>query len=337
MIWLTWRQFRAAAMMAGAALAVLAAVLGLTGPGIAGAYTSGLATCGPDPGGCAAFLRAFAGDHEGIFLTVNAVVLVVPALIGLFWGAPLITREIEAGTHRLVWNQSVTRTRWLAVKLAFVGLAAMVTAGVTGLAATWWAGPLDGLGEDVTRMTPLLFGERGVAPIGYAVFAFTLGVTAGMFVRRTVAAMALTLALFTVVQLVMPTLVRPHLLTPVRKVVQISESTVGEFRGRRDGPIDVEGKSPEAGAWVLSNRTLDGSGRHVDSIPLAASSGPCAPSPAGLGRCFAEMTRLGYRLELTYHPISRFWPFQWIEFGIYAVLALGLAGVCFRRIRRHVS
>ena len=55
--------------------------------------------------------------------------LALPALIGLFWGAPLIARELEAGTHRLVWNQSVTRGRWLAVKLGLIGLAAAAATG----------------------------------------------------------------------------------------------------------------------------------------------------------------------------------------------------------------
>ena len=54
---------------------------------------------------------------------------VAPALIGIFWGAPLVTRELEAGTFRLAWNQSVTRARWMAVKLGLIGLAAMATAG----------------------------------------------------------------------------------------------------------------------------------------------------------------------------------------------------------------
>ena len=35
----------------------------------------------------------------------------------MFWGAPLVARELEAGTHRLIWNQSVTRTRWLVTKV----------------------------------------------------------------------------------------------------------------------------------------------------------------------------------------------------------------------------
>ena len=46
MIWLTWRQFRAQAITATAALAVLAALLAVTGPHLADLYaTSGIATC----------------------------------------------------------------------------------------------------------------------------------------------------------------------------------------------------------------------------------------------------------------------------------------------------
>ena len=66
-----------------------------------------------------------------------------PPLLGIFWGAPLVARELEAGTHRLVWTQSVTRTRWLAVKLGVIGLAGMAVTGLVSLMVTWWAHPLD--------------------------------------------------------------------------------------------------------------------------------------------------------------------------------------------------
>ena len=102
MTWLTWRQFRAAAAMLFAALATLAAVLALTGPGLADDYATGIAACTTQPGGCSEFVPQFFDDHQGPFLAVTAVVLLLPALIGLFWGAPLIARELEAGTHRLV-------------------------------------------------------------------------------------------------------------------------------------------------------------------------------------------------------------------------------------------
>jgi ABC-type transport system involved in multi-copper enzyme maturation permease subunit len=343
MIWLTWRQFRAAGAMMLAALAALAAVLALTGPGLADDYATGIAACTSQPGGCSDFVRQFFNHHQGSFLAVTAVVLILPALIGLFWGAPLITRELEAGTHRLVWNQSVTRTRWLAVKLALTGLAAMTAAGLGSLAVTWWSSPIDKTAAGFPKMGPLLFATRGIVPIAYAVFAFALGVTVGMLVRRTIPAMAITLAVFVAVQFAMPLLVRPHLAPPTRSTVQITESNLEDFSFGPDRPIRVSAKAADTGAWVLSSHTVDASGHAVDSIPpspspsLSPFSGPCAPSQRGLSPCLAEVTRLGYRQQVTYQPSSRFWPFQWYETGIYTALTVGLAGLCFWRIRRRLS
>jgi hypothetical protein len=342
MIWLTWRQFRAAATMTAAALAALAAILALTGPGLADDYATGIAAC-TQSGGCSDFVRHFFRDHQGPFLAVTAVVLVLPALIGLFWGAPLITRELEAGTHRLVWNQSITRTRWLAVKLALTGLAAMTAAGLGSLAVAWWSSPIDKTAANANfpKMGPLLFDTRGIVPIAYAAFAFALGVTVGMLVRRTLPAMAITLALFLAVQFAMPLLVRPHLLPPTRSTIQITESNLVDFSMGPDRRMRVTAKAADAGAWVLSSHTVDASGHAIDRIPpsptLSPSSGPCAPSQRGLSACLAEVTRLGYRQQVTYQPSSRFWPFQWYESGIYTAVTLGLAGLCFWRIRRRLS
>ena len=66
----------------------------------------------------------------------------VPAIMGLFWGAPLVTREFEAGTFRLAWGQSIARARWMIVKLGLIGVAAMATAGLISLMTGWWATPL---------------------------------------------------------------------------------------------------------------------------------------------------------------------------------------------------
>jgi ABC-type transport system involved in multi-copper enzyme maturation permease subunit len=354
MIWLTWRQARAQAAMVAAALAVLAVILALTGPGLADDYSSGIAACTTESGGCSEFVNRFFQDHRGPFLGVTAVVLVLPALIGLFWGAPLITRELEAGTHRLVWNQSITRTRWLAVKLGFTGLAAATAAGLGSLAVTWWSSPIDKTANDFARMEPLLFGARGIVPIGYAAFAFALGVTVGMLVRRTLPAMTITLAIFVVVQIAMPLLVRPHLVPPIRSTIEITEASLdGIAAPRGGGPIRVFVRAPAtgayAGAWVLSTQAVDASGHAGPTIPLSRT-GSCGPprkrprqQPAGgkpgdeLSACFAEIKRLGYRQRVSYHPSSRFWTFQWLETGIYIALALGLAGFCFWRIRHRLS
>src|SRR4051794_10309307 len=89
----------------------------------------------------------------------------VPAVIGAFWGAPLVARELESGTHRLAWTQSVPRVRWLATKLAIAGAAAAVATGVFSLLFTWWSLPFDELGK---RLGTAKLGARGSAPIACA-------------------------------------------------------------------------------------------------------------------------------------------------------------------------
>jgi hypothetical protein len=355
MIWLTWRQFRSAAAMMAAAVALLAVILAVTGPGLADDYSTGIAGCGSANGGCADFLQHFFHDNHGTFLGVTAVALVVPALIGLFWGAPLVARELEAGTHRLVWNQSITRTRWLAVKLCLVGLAAMTAAGLASLAVSWWAGPVDkSAAGDFPRMAPLVFDARGIVPIGYAAFAFALGVAVGMLLRRTLATMAVALVVFVVVQVAMPLLVRPHLVAPAHAAIAVSASNLDSIMIPGDGgPGRVTLQAPDtsniagrfADAWILSSQTVDPAGHAIDTIPLTqpqacrppASGPPRARPGEELAPCLAQVTRLGYRQRVTYQPASRFWTFQAYETAIFVGLALLLSGFCFWWLRHRMS
>ncbi|MGP4103383.1 ABC transporter permease [Nonomuraea sp. KM90] len=358
MIWLTWRQFRGSAAMTATVLVVLTAVLALTGPDLASRYAAGIAGCTPDDT-CDDFYDRFFDENQMPFLALALVVLLLPALVGLFWGAPLITRELEAATHLLVWNQSVTRGRWLAVKLGLTGLVAVAAAGLCGLAVTWWSEPLDKSAvPEMAQMAPLVFGARGIAPMGYAAFAFVLGVTVGMLVRRTLPAMALTLAVFAAIQLAMPLLVRPHLMPPVTSTFELGRTNVeglvppGQGGGAMQVFLSTSAVPGHAGAWVLSSDLVDPSGRTVTggagasgpsstiarSVPVSTTSGPCAPSGRqGTDACTAEINRLGYRQQATYHPLDRFWPFQWIETGIYALLTLGLTWLSFWWIRRRLS
>ncbi|GIH26723.1 transporter [Acrocarpospora phusangensis] len=350
MIWLTWRQFRGSALMTAAALLTLTAVLALTGPGLAAQYATGIAGC-TSGDACTRFFDQFFGENQLAFVAVSFAVLALPALTGLFWGAPLISRELEAGTHLLVWNQSITRGRWLAVKLALTGLTAVAAACVCGLAATWWSQPLDRSAvPELAQMAPLVFGARGTVSMGYAAFAFVLGVTVGMLVRRTLPAMALTLAVFAAVQLAMPLLVRPHLMPPVTATFELGHANVGGFtiqdHGGGDVQIATKAAVPgDAGAWVLTSELTDPSGRVIAGmgeeapVPVSGTSGPCAPQggPPNLDACWVEINQLGYRQQATYHPLERFWPFQWIETGIYALLTAALTGFCFWWIRRRLS
>jgi hypothetical protein len=78
------------------------------------------------------------------------------------------------------------------------------------------------------RFSSLVFATHGITSLGYAAFGFALGVTAGALIRRTVPAMAVTLAIFAAVQIAMPLWIRPslfpaeHTIIPVSSLQQIS-------------------------------------------------------------------------------------------------------------------
>jgi hypothetical protein len=347
MIWLTWRQFRPQAITGAVILAAVAIVLAVTGPGLVTRYDQiGLPSCHST---CFALARNFIGGPEfgiygKLFYAGLAVMYLVPALIGIFWGAPLISREFETGSFRLAWNQSVTRTRWLLAKLSLIGLAAVVAAGLLSLAITWWASPIEQAlsdGQPQTKLlplSPLVFGARGIAPLGYAAFAFALGVTAGVLIRRTVPAMAVTLVIFVGAQVLMPTLVRPHLIPPVQATAPFSANDINlmETTQVQGGParMTVQDSSfGPPGAWILSNQTITPSGR----VFTGPAIGACTSNSAPRQQCNNWLNSLHLRQLITYQPESRFWPLQGAETGIYLVLATGLGALCTWQIRRRRS
>jgi hypothetical protein len=326
MIWLTWRQFRTQATVVYAALAVLVLVLAATAPGLADLQDA----AGTD------FLNRLTPTDQSVYYAGLAVVVFVPAVVGMFWGAPLITRELEAGTHRLAWNQTVTRNRWLAVKLGLTGLATTAAAALAGLAVTWWCGPIDravnGDGSSdvaayLPRLHPLIFDGRGIAPAGHAAFAFILGVTIGVLVRRTLPAMAITLAVFIAVQIAMPLWVRPHRATPAHVTVPITATTRLSL-GNNDS-LSVNIGKP--GAWLISEQTLNASGRPA---ALPASVTDCVNSRTSPDICIGKLADLHYQQLATYQPAHNFWPLQWAEAALFLGLSLALTGFCVWRIRR---
>jgi hypothetical protein len=344
MIWLTWRQFRWQAITGAAILAVLAIVLAVTGPGLVTQYNQiGLPSCHAS---CTALAGKFIsqlefGTYGKLFYAGLVVMYLVPALIGIFWGAPLISREFETGSFRLAWNQSVTRSRWVLAKLGLIGLAAVAAAGLLTLAVTWWASPIeralsDGQpGTGFLPLDPLVFGARGVAPLGYAAFAFVLGVTAGVLIRKTVPAMAVTFVIFAGVQLLMPTLVRPHLIPPVQATAPFNANTANELmitsNGNGPATMTLVGNYSRPGAWIVSNRTITPSGRVFDGPPGRA----CSSSTASPQACNNWVNSLHLRQLISYQPESRFWPLQGAETGIYLVLTTGLGALCTWQIRRR--
>jgi hypothetical protein len=198
-IWLVWRQHRQQALFALLALAALAAFLVPTGLQLHHEFQrAGLARCLPaaasvefvqaDPGldqapdpvqACQERARQFAGRYgsRGI---VGVLLWFLPLFAGMFWGAPLVAKEVEHGTHRLVWTQGVSRLRWALAKFGLVGGGVVLAAACYALLVTWWRAPLDQTtGNASGRFAYGQFDLEGLVPIGYALFAVALGVFAG--------------------------------------------------------------------------------------------------------------------------------------------------------------
>lgn len=334
MTWVVWRQFRTQAIVAAAALVALGVFLVITGIQLADYYSSsGLATCqGACSDATSKFLNSVAGSiTDKVHNLNNGVMYVLPAIIGVFWGAPLIARELEAGTYRLAWNQSVTRRRWLATKLLTIGLATVTVAGLLSLMVTWWMSSIDHAGKNM--LSPAIFGARGVIPIGYAAFAFMLGVVVGVVIRRTVPAMAATLAIVVFAQIAMPLWIRGHLLPPVRETLPLDVTQITSISSVSGGHMTIEAAASTPGAWLLSNETITSSGA-VFTGPANMTACNRNTSPES---CINWLGTLHLRQALTYIPQSRFWPLQWIETSIFLALALALVGVCFWWVRRRLA
>ncbi|MEV6877148.1 transporter [Amycolatopsis sp. NPDC051128] len=327
MTWLTWRQFRFPALSVLTGLIAIAVVLAITGPDLVG--------------------RTDFSDQDTLFGGTILALYLLPAVIGVFWGVPMITRELESGTHSLVWNQTITRRRWLTTKLGYGVLVAMVAAALLSVAVTWWASPIDALAAIQTdrgmlpRISPVVFGARGIVPIGYAAFALVLGVAVGMLLRRTVAAMAVTLVTLAAVLLLVPAFVRPYLLPPQIETAAITGENITNISGDNTHGILEIGVRKPAGAWVLANETLDPAGNVADPLPdfvqvCAPRPGAGPPEHGSMETCLAQLGVHGYQQRLTFQPGSRFWPLQWLELALYLAMTALLTWFCFRRVR-HLS
>ncbi|WP_433473907.1 ABC transporter permease subunit [Spirillospora sp. CA-142024] len=338
MIWLNWRQFRLQALVAAIALALIAVYLLYLGGDIRDGYDAYRSRCG-DPGDCAQARSQFQSAYQNTLLFLAAGLGLIPVVIGVFWGAPLVARELETGTHRLVWNQSVARHRWLLGRMAFVGLVAMVLTGLASLLLTWAASPYDEVTGD--RFGTVEFGARDIAPIGHAVLAFTLGTVIGLLVRRTLPAMAVTGVVFLVLQFAVPNLVRPHLMPSEKATLPMTAETINRARNLGSitgapaiGGLEVPG-SPDA--WISDvspMRTADGRTLGETTFNACLNTPPKTGARGTFGDAAVCLSKLDLHVDVQYQPSDRYWAFQSGETALYVALSGVLIAFGLRRVRR---
>jgi len=320
MTWLTWRQYRTQLYLATALLAAFAAVIVINGRQIVAQLHADAAACAAGHG-CRHAGGLFMGSPVIGFLAIAT--LGAPVLFGLFWGAPLVASELDAGTAQFAWTQSVTRRHWLAVKAGWLLLAAAVWGAAISALVTWWYSPGNAL--DLEQFDPGHFDLVDLVPVGYALFAVALGICAGAVLRRTLPAMAVTLAGFVAVRATVVLWLRPHYMSAVTTYYNV-----------------IHGYTPPGSYWQLGSGVLAPNGQPVPQpngmvsygsllfqIPVSDLPASCARTANGASAiapsCRAALD--GFRGFITYQPASRYWAFQGIETGVFVLLAAILLAV----------
>src|SRR5580700_6433834 len=315
MTWFVWRQHRVQYLVGAALLAAFAVMIVITGEQVSHQFH---AAQGCVPGrGCQHLGGLFMGSKVVGFLVIAT--LGTPVLVGLFWGAPLVAAEAEAGTTQFAWMQSVTRKRWLAVKIGWMLLAAVIWGGVISALVTWWEGPNNALQLDA--FDPGRFDIMGVVPVAYSLFAVALGIAAGALLRRTLPAIAVTLAGFIAVRTLIALLLRPHYMSAVTVFYKVTS-----------------GFTPAGSYWQLAQGVVGPNGQqlaqpnninYIDGVPASSLPGACTQVSRGAFTPPASCTQAlsHFRAFLTYQPADRYWTFQGIETGIFLILAAALIAV----------
>jgi hypothetical protein len=228
----------------------------------------------------------------------------MPIVIAVWAGSLLVGRELESGTARLAWTQSVTPTRWLAAKLVYP--AVPLTAGTTVLVLLhrllFDAHKIpDGWSWNDTEA----FYANGTVAIAFPLLALALGALAGLVVRGSMAGVAAALATAAATSLI--TLAGPHLVP--------WKTSVGNLKEGYVAPADViygdEGVVTSAGAH----------------IPDLCRGGDKA--------CLAAHDVVGFYSD--YHPSSQFWSLQLTQTALVLALTALATAAAFTVLRRRTA
>lgn len=304
MIWLSWRLQRTETAIALGILVLLAALLVPTGIQMANAYHhDGLAACFPvNPSlSCGQRLGDFEQRFQSIWNLANFFTL-VPGLIGVALAAPFIL-DLEHGTYRLAWTQSITRRRWLAGKIGLPIVAALLASGILIALFTWWRTPEANLSG---RLQSGVFDTTGSVAVGYTLFALGLALCLGVLRRRSATSLTVAFVGYFALRIVCDIWLRNRLIAPLHAT----------WRGAQQPALLYN-------AHVLSISAYRHGHRLFTSVGNGFSGGHVAvQAPGGNNAVF----------HAAYIPTSDFWPLQLTETALFAGVALLLIAFAAWRV-----
>jgi hypothetical protein len=296
--WVSWRLQRTETLIALGILALLAALLIPTGIQMANAYhQDGLAAClsiNPSkPVLCGNELGGFQQRFQSLTTLANWFTL-IPGLIGVLLAAPFIF-DLENGTYRLAWTQSITRGRWLLGKLGLPIVAALFAAGALTLLFTWWRTPNVHINGHLDTGN---YDTTGTVVIGYTLFALALALALGAIWRRAAASLTVAFVGYFAVRISVDYWLRDQLVTPLKATYKGAQQPNFLYNAHvlsMDGTVNGHQFSTAGGGGFL--------GGHVQTA---------AP---GISHAI---------FHVIYQPESHFWPLQLTETGLFVGLAATL-------------
>jgi ABC-type transport system involved in multi-copper enzyme maturation permease subunit len=339
MAWVTWRQHRFTLTGVTVFLGALAVYVWFNGLQLHHAYAAA-AAC--HPAVSLACRDLISGFRMASFLANGFNLQAVPALIGVFAGAPVLAREMETGTFRYAWTQGFGRWRWTLAKLIALAVAATAAAAALSILLSWYYQPLFPARSPVA-LFPIptstfaagLFDLRGVAFAAWTLAAVAIGALAGLLIRRVVPAMAATLVGYAGLAFAAGLYLRQHYLTPV-----LTRNLFGFFNPPTSAFIVRQWWTK--GGTTLSqstmNQIINSTFQRLMPVVHSSKEGAVAAQkqPTNL-HVFHFLIQHGYSQWTRYQPANRFWPFQWIESGWLLALSVLLVAATIWLVRRRAA
>ena len=320
MTWLTWRLHRAEAAIGVLLFVGLLATMYLAIQNVDAAYEAARQEGCFERGEsilCSERLTDYyarASDWRNLTTLLHGVPLAAAALLAI----PTL-QELERGTHRLAWTQSISRRRWTLTRIGFV-------AGVAALVAAVWAVRAAGWRATILRHEEPHFGRNAfelwpAVLIGYGLFAVALALAAAVVVRRLIPVLALLIVGFIGTRVVTTFVLRERYRDPIEETVA----------GAGDpGPYTTDERR-----WVVDESWLTRTGERIsweEVNRLCASSADAQNPETAYPQCLTDNGLQYYR---AYHPTDRFDQFQAIETAIYLGLAAALLAFAYWWLTRR--
>jgi hypothetical protein len=350
--WTIWRQHRAA--IAGLLIVFAAFALRLIVTGIQThlAYarylqhhclTVQLPPCRP------ALLNQISAD-SWVFAKYTGVA-VLPGLVGVFLGAPLVAREFETGAFRFSLTQGLSARRQLALKLLFLGAAVVVASALLGMLSMWDMAPHEHIARGgyagLSYWSPVYFNSTVLTFPAWALLDLSLGVLAGVTIKRVVPAMAVTIVAIACVAAAGTSYAAGHpgglysnLLRVAPMAMRDRSAPFGHTMSSGFWPRTVTKgllRPPGPPGSIQVASWLTGPGGQRLSPRAAGSLLNKVPEPVmrSVARSQAWVATRHISFWIGYQPASRYWLFQGAAAAILLALAAMASLIAVRLIGRR--